>query len=101
MKITRIEAFPFRLPLRRSFKWAGLTIPLGGFVYVRLETDVGLVGHGEATPLPDWGGDFGKPGGETQDTVVSIIRRVIAPILMGTDPTEVERAHIEMDRAVR
>src|SRR5262245_28336201 len=101
MKITRIGAFPFRLPLRRSFKWASLQIPLGGFVYVRVETDRGLVGHGEATPLPDWGGDFGKPGGETQSTVVSIIHQVIAPALVGKDPTEIERAHVDIDRVLR
>lgn len=101
MKITAIDAFPFRLPLRRSFKWASLQIALGGFVYVRIDTDAGLVGHGEATPLPDWGGDFGKPGGETQATVVSVIKHVIAPALLGRDPTEIERAHIEMDRVLR
>lgn len=101
MKITAINAFPFRLPLRRSFKWASLQIALGGFVYVRIETDEGHVGHGEATPLPDWGGDFGKPGGETQATVVSVIKQVIAPALLGRDPTEIERAHIEMDRVLR
>jgi len=101
MKITNIDAFPFRLPVRRSFKWASLQIPLGGFVYVRIDTDEGLVGHGEATPLPDWGGDFGKPGGETQRTVVTIIKDVIAPTLIGLDPTEVERAHLEMDRVLR
>jgi muconate cycloisomerase len=101
MKITNVDAFPFRLPVRRSFKWASLQIPLGGFVYVRIDTDEGLVGHGEATPLPDWGGDFGKPGGETQRTVVTIIKDVIAPTLIGLDPTEVERAHLEMDRVLR
>jgi muconate cycloisomerase len=101
MRITNIDAFPFRLPVRRSFKWASLQIPLGGFVYVRIDTDEGLVGHGEATPLPDWGGDFGKPGGETQRTVVAIIKDVVAPTLKGLDPTEVERAHLEMDRVLR
>jgi L-alanine-DL-glutamate epimerase-like enolase superfamily enzyme len=101
MKIAAIDAFPFRLPLRRDFKWASLQIALGGFVYVRVVTDDGLIGHGEATPLPDWGGDFGKPGGETQATVMSIIKNVIAPVLLGRDPTEIERAHMEMDRVLR
>lgn len=101
MKITDIDAFPFRLPLRRSFKWASLQVALGGFVYVRIDTDGGSVGHGEATPLPDWGGDFGKPGGETQSTVVSIVKEVIAPALLGHDPTEIEHAHLVMDRVLR
>ena len=60
MKIRSIEASAFRLPHRRSFKWAGLNVELGGFVLVRITTDEGLIGYGEATPLPDWGGDFGR-----------------------------------------
>jgi len=68
MKITAIEPIPFRLPVRREFRWSGLQVALGGFVLVRVRTDEGLIGYGEATPLPDWGGDFGRSGGETQRT---------------------------------
>ncbi|HWU64162.1 MAG TPA: enolase C-terminal domain-like protein [Ensifer sp.] len=100
MKISRIEAFPFRLTPRRDFKWAGLRIDLGGFVAIRIETDEGLVGWGEATPLPDWGGAAGRRSGETQATVVAIIRDVIAPVLIGTDPTSVTAARSAMDKAV-
>jgi len=46
MKIRSIEASAFRLPNRRSFKWAGLNVELGGFVLVRVTTDDGLVGYG-------------------------------------------------------
>ncbi len=101
MKITRIDAFPFRLPLRRKFRWASLQIDLGGFVYVRIETDEGLIGHGEATALPDWGGDLGRPGGETQSTVISMIKEVISPVLTGADPLNIEAAHREMTRVLR
>ena len=71
MKIRSIEASAFRLPHRRSFKWAGLNGELGSFVLVRVTTDDGLVGYGEATPLPDWGGDFGRRSGETLRTVIT------------------------------
>lgn len=101
MKITTIEAFPFRLPTRRNFSWASLQVPLGGFVFVEVFTDAGLSGIGEATPLPDWGGDNGCHGGETQGTVIDIIRSTIAPALVGTDPTQVEQAHARMDKVVR
>lgn len=101
MKITRIQAYPFRLPTRRDFWWASLQAPLGGFVFVEIATDAGLVGIGEATPLPDWGGDHGCHGGETQGTVVDIINSTIAPALLGTDPTEIEHAHLRMDRILR
>lgn len=101
MKIVRIEAVPFRLPLRRDFKWAGLAVSLGGFVLVRVWTDEGLVGLGEATPLPDWGGDHGRRGGETQRTVIAVIRDVLEPALVGLDPTRIEHARATMSRALR
>jgi len=100
MNIRSIEASAFRLPNRRSFKWAGLNVELGGFVLVRVTTDDGLVGYGEATPLPDWGGDWGRRSGETLATVISLVNEIFAPALVGTDPTAVTAARRAMDRLV-
>ena len=100
MKIRSIEASAFRLPPRRRFKWAGLQVDLGGFVLVRITTDEGLVGYGEATPLPDWGGDFGRRSGETLATVISMVNDIFAPALAGTDPAAVTSARQIMDRLV-
>jgi muconate cycloisomerase len=100
MKIQSIEASAFRLPYRRSFKWAGLNGELGAFVLVRVVTDDGLVGYGEATPLADWGGDFGRRSGETLRTVISIVNEIFAPALAGADPTAVTAARHTMDRLV-
>jgi L-alanine-DL-glutamate epimerase-like enolase superfamily enzyme len=101
MKITRIEAIPFRLPPRRDFKWAGLKVDLGGFVLVRVETEGGVVGYGEATPLPDWGGNFGRHGGETLQTVRTMVEDVLGPVLIGHDATAVTAARLAMDQAAR
>lgn len=100
VKITKITAFPFRLPPRRDFKWAGLQVDLGGFVLVRVETEGGVVGYGEATPLPDWGGDFGRRSGETLDTVTTMIDTVLAPALIGRDATAVTAARLAMDKVL-
>jgi muconate cycloisomerase len=100
MKIVSVEAVPFRLPVRRDFKWAGLNETLGGFVLVRIRTDEGIVGYGEATPLPDWGGDFGRRGGETRAGVIALIETVLAPRLIGLDPTAVTAARRAMDAVV-
>jgi len=100
MKIQSIEASAFRLPSRRSFKWAGLNVELGHFVLVRIRTDAGLTGYGEATPLADWGGDFGRHCGETPATVISMVNDIFAPALCGTDPTAVTSARQIMDRLV-
>ena len=95
MKITSIEAIPFNLPPRRDFKWAGLAGSLGRFVLIRVRTDQGLVGYGEATPQPDWGGDYGRRNGETQLSVVNTVEESLAPALFGCDPLDViaEPAH--------
>jgi muconate cycloisomerase len=100
MKIVAVEAIPFFLPLRRKFRWASLQIDLGGFVLVRIRTDEGVTGYGEATPLPDWGGDHGRRGGETQQTVVSIIETALAPVLLGRDPRELTATLAAMNRVV-
>lgn len=101
MKIVKIEAIPFKLPTRRDFKWAGLAVDLGGFVLVRVHTDEGIVGIGEATPLPDWGGDHGRHGGETLATVRTIVCDVISPVMIGRDPTQIEDARSRINRALR
>lgn len=99
-EIDAVEAVPFRLPVRREFKWAGLQESIGGFVLVRIRTRGGLVGYGEATPLPDWGGDFGRRGGETQSTVVIMIREVLAPLLIGRHALDIPQRLAAMDGAV-
>jgi len=101
MKIRSIDASAFRLPNRRSFKWAGLNVELGGFVLVRIATDEGLIGYGEATPLPDWGGDFGRRSGETLSTVISTVNEIFSPALVGSDPTAVTSARQKMDRWIK
>lgn len=100
MKIRSIEASAFSLPRRRNFKWAGLQAELGSFVLVRVTTDEGLVGYGEATPLADWGGDFGRRSGETPATVISMVNELFAPALLGQNPTAVTAARQLMDRVV-
>ena len=63
MKIIAVEAIPYRLPVRRDFAWAGLNVGIGRFVLVRVETDEGLDGYGEAVPIAEWGGDHNRRGG--------------------------------------
>jgi len=92
LKIISITAFPFSLPTRRDFRWAGMLGDLGNFVAVRVETENGVVGWGEATPLPDWGGDFGRHAGETVKTVIEMVQNVLGPALIGSDVSDVTRA---------
>ena len=101
MKITQIETLPIRLPTRRVHQWASLTTPIGVYVIVKLHTDDGLVGLGEAPVLKDWGGDYGKYFGETPQTTAHIINDILAPALKGQDPRGFEAIHSVMDKAVK
>jgi muconate cycloisomerase len=101
MKITTIETIPIRLPTRRVHQWASLTTPIGVYVIVKLHTDEGLVGLGEAPVLKDWGGDYGKYFGETPQTTMHIVNDILSPALKGQEPRRFEVIHTLMDRAVK
>jgi muconate cycloisomerase len=101
MKITSIETIPIRLPPRRVHQWASLTTPIGVYVIIKLHTDQGLVGLGEAPVLKDWGGDHGKYFGETPQSTIHIINDILAPALKDQDPRRFETIHALMDKAVK
>ena len=101
MKITRIETVPIKLPTRRVHQWASLTTPIGVYVIVKLKTDEGLVGLGEAPVLKDWGGDHMKYYGETPKTTVHIINDILSPALKGKDPSQIAALHSLMDQAIK
>ncbi len=53
MKIRRIAAYRVELPLHEgSYQWSGgKSVAVFDSTLVRVETDTGLVGHGEVCPL--------------------------------------------------
>ncbi|MBI2997018.1 MAG: mandelate racemase [Deltaproteobacteria bacterium] len=101
MKIKKIETIPVRLPTRRVHQWASLTTSIGVYVIVKLETDAGLVGLGEAPVLKDWGGDHMKYYGETPKTTAHVIGDILAPALVGQDPYRIGALHARMDQAIK
>ena len=101
MKIIRIETIPIKLPSRRLHQWASLTTPIGVYVIVKMETDEGWIGLGEAPVLKDWGGDHMKYYGETPKTTVHVINDILAPVLIGQDPARIEALHGIMDKAIK
>ena len=75
MKIDRVEAFAIRYPLREPIADATHDLAVYELAVVRIHTDDGLVGHGYAPALQ---------GGV--EIVVELIRKMLAPILVGRDP---------------
>ena len=101
MMITKIETIPIRLPTRRVHQWSNLTTPIGVYVIVKISTDDGLVGLGEAPVLKDWGGDHMKYYGETPQTTAHVINDILAPALAGQDPCAIALVHTVMDKAIK
>src|SRR6516162_1904451 len=91
MKITSIESIPVVVPIDET------RMIVGGrgrhdrspFLIVRVHTDEGLVGLGEASCTPRW-------SGEDHGTAAYMITRYIEPLLVGRDPLNVERAMIDI-----
>ncbi len=97
MRITRVETIVVKLPNRWAYGWHGLQIPIGHYVLLRLETDDGLEGLGEAATLPDWGGEHGRYYGEDPTTAVHMIHHYFEPILMGADPRNISALLAALD----
>lgn len=81
MKIVGVDLFPFEVPLVAPFRIATMECAVAYGVFVRLRTDVGLVGWGEATPLQ-------AINGETQSTCMAALPLLI-PVVLGEDPLSV------------
>lgn len=80
MRVTGIELIALRLPLIEPFVISYAVYPDMPTILVRVETDTGLTGWGEATPDP-------QVTGETYGGTFEALKR-IAPILLGRDPRD-------------
>jgi len=88
MKIKAIEIFKFDVPLKSPFRISLGTVDAANDVLIKVHTDNGLVGFGEACPFP-------PITGETQDTNLSMARS-IREMLVGRNPLAIESLVAEM-----
>ncbi|GAB4155364.1 MAG: dipeptide epimerase [Planctomycetaceae bacterium] len=94
MKITGIETYPVQIPLkpeRRMVSALGQHT-VSRYVLVRVLTDDGIEGAGEATVMPRW-------SGETAWGAQALIDHVFTPVLIGHDPHDINGLSHLMDRA--
>ena len=96
MKIKRILAYRVELPLHEgSYKWSGgKSVSVFDSTIVRVETDAGLVGHGEVCPL----GPFYLPA---YAEGVRAGLRELGPHLLGEDPRQLAKLNRTMDAALK
>ncbi len=92
MKIIRLEAKAIRVPLIEEFRTSlGGSIQHEG-VIVKIYTDEGIVGIGEAAPSA-------RITGETIETILGVISR-LKNIVLGSNPLEYRRIIESIDNAV-
>ena len=96
MQIKKISCYQVDLPLHEgSYKWSGgKSVSVFDSTIVQVETDTGIVGHGEVCPL----GPFYLPayaGG------VRAGIEELGPHLIGWDPTDLSNLNRRMDAALK
>src|SRR3984957_9097203 len=96
MRITRIEAIPVRVPLKAGMvtRTAHGDHHTSDYVIVRVYTDAGIIGLGEATVSALW-------SGETSKSCVAAIDDLIGPALIGSDPTRITALRKQMDFLIK
>ncbi len=94
MKITHVETYAVRIPLKpiRHMKSALGQHTVSDYLLVRLGTDTGLEGAGEATVMVRW-------SGETVWSAKALVDHVLGPLVIGRDPHAVAEIDAAMDKA--
>ncbi|WP_164472882.1 mandelate racemase/muconate lactonizing enzyme family protein [Cohnella candidum] len=94
MKIADIQAIPVSVPLLKPFKAAYGVRATADFVIVKVITEDGMTGLGEAATIPIY--DEGSQAG-----VVFSIGKYFKPLLVGQDPRNIGLIHDIMSRTVK
>src|SRR4051812_20950616 len=96
MKITRIESIPVRVPIKSELAirgGRGLSHSVSPFLLVRIHTDIGLTGVGEASCTPRW-------SGEDQVTAAHFVDNYFAPQLIRENLDDVRRLTAKFTGAI-
>jgi L-Ala-D/L-Glu epimerase len=84
MKITRVEALPFRIPMKKATAWARGVQDAAEHVLVKVHTDEGITGIVEAPPRP-------TIYGESVQSIKFAVEKWFGPMMEGLDPFELEK----------
>lgn len=92
MKITDIKIEKIKLKLKEPFKVAFAVIEYSEDLIVKITTDEGITGFGEASPIQ-------FVTGETVDTAYAALK-LLKEVLIGEDPLAIDRIHAVMDATI-
>ena len=94
MKIKQLDIFAIDLPLIEPFVVSYDTYPSMPSIIVKLTTECGLVGWGEAVPDD-------HVTGETFEGTFAVLEHRFAPKLIGENPMQFEKIHAVLDSLVK
>ena len=92
MRITDIKYEKLQVKLKKPFVIAFATIEYAETILIKIETDEGYYGFGEAAP-------FAPVTGETLETVPMILD-MFKQSLVGMNPLDIETIHTIMDKMI-
>lgn len=93
MKITQLDIYAIRLPLITPFIVSYDTYHDMPAIIVKLITDEGIVGYGEAVPDD-------HVTGESWESTFALLKHSLAPAVLGMNPMHMEALHDRMDGVV-
>jgi muconate cycloisomerase len=96
MKISGLELYQISIPFAEPYRLSKIygTLHDAKAVIVKINTDEGLVGLGEADPMIPF-------TEESPDSVMAVIRDIIAPNLLGQDPRQLTGQESSVDHMVQ
>lgn len=93
MKITKATIYLVRFPLKEPFIISYATFPDMPAIILKLETDTGITGYGEAVPDE-------HVTGEQVEGAFALLQHVLLPAIMDENPFDIEHIHHKMDAAI-
>lgn len=93
MKIEDIKLGHISVPLKKPFKTALRTVNSVDDIIVRIETDTGYIGYGEAPPT-------GVITGDTTGAIIGAIEDHIKKHLIGMDIENIEEIMLKLDNSI-
>lgn len=93
MKIVKAEIYVVEFPLKEPFIISYATYPHMAAVIVKLETDTGLAGYGEAVPDE-------HVTGEQVNGTYEILKNMLVPAVIGQNPFDIEKIHFLMNSEI-
>lgn len=80
-KITGIEVYPLLAKFKKPFSFSGITRVSSNNIILKIMTDEGVYGIGEACPVPGM-------SGETAPGICAVLKTFFEPLLLGQNPLD-------------